>query len=74
MNNLPCHLNISLRGGDFNEDFEVNATLNQILYDLKPGTFQMDIRGDDKCGLKEKNLSFDLESKQVSWNLVFDLK
>jgi hypothetical protein len=70
MNNLPCHLAINLRSGNFSDDFSVNATLNQIVYDLQPGRFEMTIKGDESCGLKEKSISFDLESKQVSQSRI----
>ena len=41
MNTLPCHLDVEIKSGLYVDNFEVNATLNHILYDLQPGTYDL---------------------------------
>ncbi len=57
---------MSITGGEYSSgSFEVNATLNQVIYDLNPGQYQLNVKGDNECGFKERNISFDLEEKEV---------
>ena len=56
---------MSIQGGEYSGHFEVNATLNQIIYDLKPGRFEIKVKGDNACGFKEREIAFDLEEKEV---------
>ena len=57
---------MSITGGEYSSgSFEVNATVNQVIYDLNPGHYQLNVKGDNECGFKERNISFDLEEKEV---------
>ena len=63
--NKSIFLDVSIQGGEYSGNFEVNATLNQIIYDLKPGSFELKVKGDNACGFKERDSTFDLEEKEV---------
>ena len=65
MNNLPCHLKVQLQSSNFNQNFEVNGTMNHIVEGLKPGYFDLLVDPDSSCGLKSRNESIKLHDKKV---------
>jgi len=74
MNLLPCDLNvrISNQNGSYNNHFDITAGLNSIVYDLKTGGYDIEVRANEKCALKSKSMSlpFVAEDKTVSGFLI----
>ena len=69
MNLLPCDLSvrISNQTGGYNNHFDITAGLNSIVYDLKTGGYDIEVRANEKCALKSKSMTlpFVAEDKTV---------
>ena len=69
MNLLPCDLSVRMsnQNGSYNNHFDITAGLNSIIYDLKQGAYDIEVRADEKCPItgKTMTLPFVAKEKQV---------
>ena len=75
MNLLPCDISVSISsetGSTKNKIFNIEARLNNIIYDLKPGVHHIKIQAKEACPIKNKTmaLTFVAQDKVVTGFLV----
>ena len=75
MNLLPCDISVSISsetGSTKNKFFNIEARLNNIIYDLKPGVHHIKIQANEACPVKNKTmaLTFVAQDKVVTGFLV----
>ena len=74
MNLLPCDISVRISNetGSTNNYFNIEARLNNIIYDLKPGVHHIKIQANEACSIKNKTatLTFVAQDKVVTGFLV----
>jgi hypothetical protein len=74
MNLLPCDISVRISNetGSTNNFFNIEARLNNIIYDLKPGVHHIKIHANEACSIKNKTatLTFVAQDKVVTGFLV----
>ena len=74
MNLLPCDISVRISNetGSTNNYFNIEARLNNIIYDLKPGVHHIKIQANEACSIKNKTatLTFVAQDKVVNGFLV----
>ena len=50
MNLVPCDLSVIISNNQsYDNHFDISTGLNSIVYDLKEGTYDIQVKADDKC-------------------------
>ena len=74
MNLLPCDISVRISNetGSTNNFFNIEARLNNIIYDLKPGVHHIKIQANEACSIKNKTvtLTFVAQDRVVTGFLV----
>ena len=79
MNLIPCDLNINISNldGTYSNQFDINAKMNSIVYDLKAGHYDVEVKASEKCPEnitgKMGKLKFLAQEKTVTGFLIRSL-